>query len=560
MSAAGDPTPGQQRLADCAEGVFDALYRADLDTLLARCGPRAKLRDKVVRRADKLLAKLAGSAEAVQPGEGPLLIAACLTWGRNQAGIATNTTNAVRKFRRYRRFAQLPLEILVRTDRTVPDDDRVISVLARTLCLRTRVSEAVAGQEPELILNMVLPAIVAALGPAHPAEDRLTEVALDVLDRGAELAAAHLLTRRRAGVGDPGLPVLGNADFLIRIAAYRVAIQEQHGQEPAPLAQSVTELSTVLRKAMTTVEDRPNRRSAGEPDVAIALNRYAEHLGAVAGNPAREAVRAVHAVLNHRLGLTEPPHQALADLSDLPAPAAEHPTRRLEAEHLVGWLIAGLFRGAGPEARGPLLNWLDGKHTPDEPRHLPLLVRRLRIAIKILEQVPEAAAPRPAGLSPSRFQALLAQLTARIDPGQLTGRSTVDAHYVPLATLPPLWTDRHPARELVGSHLRIQLGTRPGSEHQAALVAGHGVRAPQQFVHKALVFQEEPCCPEPRPERGDRPREPVPDTEVCPHRPWGEVGRVENYHTLGRSIGCSADAARQQLRRYQGPWPELLWP
>lgn len=136
----------------------------------------------------------------------------------------------------------------------------------------------------------------------------------------------------------------------------------------------------------------------------------------------------------------------------------------------------------------------------------------------------------------------------------------MDAHYVPLAALPPLWTERHPARELVAAHLRIQLGTRPGSEVQAALVAGHGVRAPQQFVYKSLAPQADPCCPDPQPAPGDHPREPVPDTEVCPHRPWGEVGRVETYHTLGHPIDCSADATRQQLRRYQGPWPELLWP
>ncbi len=560
----------QAELEACAEEVFDALNPVDLAALLAEAGSRAALRENVVERAVKVSGKL---ANAVRPDERRLLVAACLSWGRSRAGVAKNTGHAVKKFLRYRRCADVPVGALVRTDRIIPNDERATEVLAVSLRVRTGLSETGAVREPDLILNLVIPAIVAALdaGPGRSPgrEADLVATAHDVFSRGAELAAAHRVARRLARVASTDLPVAGNVDFVVRIAAYRLAVEERLGKrafQPLDvLDQAVDDLLDILRKAMTRPTSRWNRRGSDEPDVVAAIDQYARHLGAACGDEAgRRAVSAVHSVLSYRLGLGDGTREiAVKDVDTLIPPLGHGGSlsNLPEAEHLVGWLIAALFRGAGPDAREPLLDWLEGKSVPDGSKDLPLLVRRLRVAGRMLNTTPRSHAPRPVGLTASRFQALTTRLAAAVDPGDITGHPQHDAHRVILSALPPLWTGRRPVVLLVTAHLRVLLGAKQSAGLQAALVAGSGVRAPMQFTQKTSALPDR-CCPEAAGEvrsAAGEPREPVHYGEVCPHRPWGEVGWVENYGTLGEASGSSTEAARRQLARYGGPWAELLW-
>ncbi len=559
----------RRQLEVAAEEVFAALFPEDHAALLARYGSRSRLRDGAVELADKVAGRFVKTADPVRPPEYALLVAACLTWGRSGAGFAQNIAHATKKFQRYRRFVELPLGILGRTDRLVGDDEQVIGLLAASLRVRTGVTGARPDGEPELILNAVVPAIVAALGRSDPAAGTdLVRTALEVLERAAGLAAEYRVARRPVPVVGTDLPVAGNADFLVWIAAYRVAIEERRGlivTRPLDgLEQAVADLASILRKAMTRPAARWGRRGSDEPDVATAINQYASYLGSAAGNDSvRRRVCGVHSVLNYRLGLDEPSCEIPDDPGDWIAPSTEVAEHLPEVQQLVGWLIATLFQGACKGAQEALLEWLNGKDLTDQQKHLPLLVRRLRVAVNKLDGPLEGRPPRPAGVTPSQLNALSARLAAAVDPDEIHGCERADARRVTLAALPPLWTRRCPAILLLAAHLRVLIGPKNSGHRKAMLVAAHGVRAPVQFVQPSTNPLRVPCCPDAgaagRSAAGGRPREPVHYEEICPHRPWGEIGWVENYYSLGKAANCRPDAARKQLKRYQGPWPELLW-
>lgn len=512
-----------------AEEVFAELFAEDLAELVTRIGSREQLRADVAECARKV----AGAVGDAAPAERRLVVAACFTWGRSESGVARNPRNAAKKFQRYRQYVEVPIGHLVRTDRTVKDD-KAFPLLAASL----RVLDGLADLgEPAFVLNMAVPAIVSALG-----ED--ADAVREVLGRGAELAARHRFSGQRVE-----LPVLGNADFLALIAAYRTAIQERRGRAAADLGGAVTDLAGMLRHAMTRTAGSFLRRGPGEPDIAVAFGQYVTYL---ADRNAAEAARAVHAVLNYHLLLGEPPSDTALAEPDVPvAPGQDVVVLRSEVEQLVGRLVAELFRAAGPETREPLLHWLEGKRVPDEAEDLPVLLRRLRIAIRELDRPREAPAACPAGLRPERFGALVASLAAGVDPDGLFDDHRFDARYVALAALPPLWTDlRHPVIRLVTSKLRAMIGDRASAVVQATVVATHGTRAPMQFVEHTRK-QPAACC-------SVGPRESVPADQVCQHRPWGEIGLVENIWTLGDAVGRTPDAVSRVLTRYQGPWPELL--
>lgn len=582
MRAGGIGEPRRHELGAAADQLFEALYREDLAALVARFDSGARLRDAVVDRAGKVADKLAKTADPVTADEYIRLIAATLTWGRTHAGVHQNTRHATNKFSRYRSFPELPPEVLVRIGRADPgDDDRVIALLARSLRIRKGVTDARPAGEPTLLLNMIIPAIVTALGeapglPPDPAADTaLIDTALGVLERGAQLAATYRAARRLTRGADTTLPVIGNTDFLVRIAAYHLAIKERRGfvaaQPLDELHHAVAELTGILRRSMTRATGRWGWRTPDEPDVATAIDQFAIYLGSSArdATTAGRRVNAVHRVLNHRLHLDDRPDDPpIPDPDGMGRPLPDPREPLSDVEHLISWLVAELFRGAGWDARQPLLAWLSGK--PPKPEDLPLLVRRLRVAIselnkkldKALDQVSTLRPPQPAGVTPGQFEALTARLAAASDPGDINGRTPTNAHCLALAALPPLWTRRQPAIQEIASHLRQRIKADPGEPDKAMLVAAYGVRTPMQFVEHSTKELPVPCCPdEGRPVPGGQPREPVGGAEVCPHRPWGEIGLVENYRSLGVAADFSAEAARKQLKRYQGPWSELLlWP
>jgi hypothetical protein len=85
---------------------------------------------------------------------------------------------------------------------------------------------------------------------------------------------------------------------------------------------------------------------------------------------------------------------------------------------------------------------------------------------------------------------------------------------------------------------------------KANLAASVVVRSPAHQVHRAAdVNRPDTCCETPH---GRKEPEPA---RVCPHRPWSEAGRVEDYTTLTAIADYpSEDATRMHLRRYRGPW------
>ncbi|MGH3980523.1 MAG: hypothetical protein ACRDRZ_16240 [Pseudonocardiaceae bacterium] len=567
MSADADRERRRRELTAAAEELFEALYPEDLAALMAKYGVHSALCDAVVDCAGKVADRVARIADPVRPDEYALLSAACLTWG-NEAGVARNPGHAAKKFLRYHRFAQTfgrhqpttqpPLGILIRADRMYPDDEQLIGLLADSLPVRAGVIDARAAGEPELILNAVIPAIVAALRPGSDGVGSLVGIALAVLERGAGLATHYRVARRPVPVGGTDLPVAGNTDFLVRIAAYRLAVEERLGKVVTldGLQEAVAHLAGVLRKAMTRSAGRFGWHGPDEPDVATAINQYASYLGSAAeGATLQRAVRRVHSVLSYGLDLDDPPREKPVDDLDgrlAPTPDGAEPA---DVEHLVGWLVFALFDGACKETREGLLKWLTGTMPADCPKYLPWLVRRLRVATRVLDKTPDTRSPRPDEVPPSQLDAVHARLVAAVDPGQIRGCTRDDARLVALDALPPLWTRRRAAILQVASHLRPLIGPR-----KALLVATHGVRAPVQYVQPSSKPPPVPCCPDGLVAPGaGRPREPVPAQAICPHRPWGETGWVENYRTVGDAAGYTPEAARRQLERYQGPWPELLW-
>ncbi|MFI0464554.1 hypothetical protein ACH347_10785 [Saccharopolyspora sp. 5N102] len=573
----------RDELVAAAIEVLSTIYASDLHTLADKFGSQSALLDAAVDRAWKVAGKLAKTPAPVNSVECGVLVASCLTWGRWHSGVHGSTGNAVAKFRRYRRFPVLPYDILVRVGRADSDDDRTIALLARTVRVRRLMADVRPVGEPELLLNVVVPAIVEALvetpGQQEVPNTDAVGVVLDVLEHGARLKAEY----RAAGLPTPSagntLPVNGNADFLILLAAYRVAITARRGLLGADplgeLAKAVPELASILNKAMTRPAGSAARRGPDEADAMVAIDQFAVHLGSAGpgGRAAVKRVGAVHRVLNHRLRLDENSDQVpVDDLDQRPSPGGRDLGDRLsDVEQLAAWFIANLFAGAEPAARDPLLAWLRSKHD-EYPKtgSLPVLVRRLRVATDRLtrmaqeepDELATARPPWPQGISPAQFKDLTAELAAAADPSAVDGCTLPGVHRFALAAFPPLWSDRPRVVKALTGKLVAEL--TPGDKEEstakarakAAIIVGHGTRAPMQFVERSTRPQNEPCCPGTG--RNSSPREPVAADEICPHRPWGETGLVENYRSLGAAADIAPDAARRQLERYQGPWAELL--
>ncbi|MEV0697266.1 hypothetical protein AB0I53_05015 [Saccharopolyspora sp. NPDC050389] len=576
----------RDELVAAAVEVLRTIYASDLHALVHKFGSLSALLDTVVERAWKVAAKLEKTAAPVGPDECGVLAAACLTWGRWHSGVHGNTSNAAAKFRRYRRFPVLPYDILVRVGRVdSDDDDRTIALLARTVRIRRLMTDARPVGEPELLLNVVVPAIVEALveipGRQEVSDADATDIVLDVLEHGARLTAEYRVAGLPAPSAGNPLPVAGNADFLVRLAAYRIAIAARRGlvgDDPlGELAKRVPELAGILNKAMTRPAGSAMRRGPDESDVAVAIDQFAVHLGSSGpgGRAAGKRVNAVHRVLNHRLHLDENSDQVpVDDLDQRPSPGApDHGERLSDVEQLAAWFIANLFAGAESAARDPLLAWLRSKQDErPKTRDLLVLVRRLRIATdrlsRLAQEKPDelatAGPPWPQGITQGQFKDLIAQLAAATDPSAVDGCTLTGVHQFALAALNPLWSERAPVVKALTGQLMAKLTPDARNDDtakaraKAAIIVRHGARAPMQFVERSTRPRHEPCCPGTG--RTGSPREPVAADEICPHRQWGETGLVENYSSLGESAGIAPDAARRQLERYQGPWPELLRP
>ena len=230
-----------------------------------------------------------------------------------------------------------------------------------------------------------------------------------------------------------------------------------------------------------------------------------------------------------------------------------------ELDLLVRWLVAGLFERAGPALQATILDWLRAERGPDQQRQLPELVGALRVAVfrlAELEKLPGDAPPRPVGLSGRELAEIVARMTAAVRPVGLSGSRLADTLRVADLALPPLWSRRQAAVKLLAAHRRAAR-LRNDTPDRVMVLARAATRAPVQFFRPDNAAG--PCCDAgDRPGSG-RPGRPASDEALpCPHRPWGEMGLVDNYRTIRDGTGHSAESVRKLLHRYRGPDREWL--
>lgn len=567
MTAAPDGD-GRAELRSVADALLDRLDPADVGELLGRWSSREALLDALAHRAGLAAAALESDREPVPPHRRPLLVLvlACLTFSRKSIGVQQRTDRAVETYRRYNRYPDaLPEELAVVMTHHPEDSDELVPLVA---CVN-RMLDALGAESvtvPPFLLDLVLPAVAMVLdrsdaaggGPATGAA-----AARRVLDRGDELADQYREPGRPSPAAHRALPVLGNADFLLRLAGYRVALDELAGRidtaGPQALEAARATLADTLYRAMTTVVGwRRIRRGTEDPDVLAAFDQYAEELGAVAGTREREGrlVRLAYVMRTRHLRSRRP--AATEDETALPARA--DPVGDVGGlDLLVRWLVAGLFERAGPALQATILDWLRAERGPDQQRQLPELVGALRVAVfrlAELEKLPGDAPPRPVGLSGRELAEIVARMTAAVRPVGLSGSRLADTLRVADLALPPLWSRRRAAVTLLAAHRRAAR-RRDDTPDKVTVLARAAARAPVQFFGPDNAAG--PCC-----DAGDRPgsgrpgRPVVDGALICPHRPWGEMGLVDNYRTIRDGTGYSAESVRKLLSRYRGPDREWL--
>lgn len=206
---------------------------------------------------------------------------------------------------------------------------------------------------------------------------------------------------------------------------------------------------------------------------------------------------------------------------------------------ITSWLFAELYAGTTAAQRRVVTEWLTGLRTPTSQDDLAFLVDRIRRVERRVERCP-ATPPSPLDLPESQ------QVRGVISAAVRNGFS-----------FPPLWTDRGAAVNLAASKLRLEMTRGQATWATAMLVASVVVRALGQEVHRTADPDRPYDC---GCGAGLRTiRTPQSPDEVCPHRPWPERGRVEDYTTLARAARAGDEQLAQlHLKRYQGLWQEWV--
>ena len=565
MTAATGTVDGAE-LRSVAESLLDRLEPDDVGDVVGRqTSSRDALVDALAHRAALARAALHRGGEPVPAARRGLLVLACLTFNRKSGGVQQRTDRAVEAYRRYSRYPRTSPEDLAMVMARHPNEfDELVPLLERVNQLRDAL-DAAGATDPPFVLDVVLPAVAMALertGAATGADDG-PAAARRVLDRGAELADRHRGCGPPAPATHLGLPVLGNVDFLLRMAGYRVALDELAGGTATAgrpeLEATARALADSMYRAMTTVVGRlRRRRGTGDPDVLAAFDQYAEDLGAVGGTRKHEGrlVRLAYVLRTRHLRSRRP-----ADTDpESGLPSSPDPTPELdELDLLVRSLVAGLFERAAPALHDTILEWLRAEREPDRPHRLPELVSALRVAIARLaelERQPGHSPPSIIGLSGRELTGIVERMSAAVQRSGLSGSRQADTLRVADLALPPLWTRRRPAVRLLAGHRRS--GRHRGDDPDRVLVlARAAVRAPVQFFKPDNAA--DPCCDtDDRPGGDVRSRPAVDGARACPHRPWGELGLLDNYRTIRADTDYSAEAVRKLLSRYRGPDREWL--
>jgi hypothetical protein len=283
-------------------------------------------------------------------------------------------------------------------------------------------------------------------------------------------------------------------------------------------------------------------RGGAEPDVLRGFRSFAHFLGA-------DAAEQVFVQLTPDLFATAAPpsREVPVEHGDTAFVLPDHDDaedQAVETDDLTHRVVSELRRHTTMSEQTVLLDWITGARAPDRQDGLAFLVDRVRRVDR------ELRLPRPAPQGQERLanDVLVRAVRARVADAVKLG---LGGGTLAQALLPPLWTNRSAVVRFVASKLRMNLGRGTTVRAKATLVASVVVRAPAQQVHRANDPKRSDTCSCLVNGTRDAP-DPV---VVCPHRPWPEGGRVEDYTTLTRSAEFTTESAtRQQLRRYQGPW------
>ncbi|PRY34265.1 hypothetical protein [Umezawaea tangerina] len=527
------------RLRAAASQVADDLPPDLVDRLITKYGTTAALAEEMTALGRRVWAHLDRRGRTVPPDTYPQFAVALLSVRGRLAGVQQNLANVADVYTRLLAFGDVPVGVAIATRLLKDKDEHLVGPMI--VAARTEREVRARRQQPPMFIGMVTAAVVAVGG--RDADD-LTADVVAVLDRGDILAARHRAGLKVAPGPDAGYPVLGNADVVGQIAAYRVAIAEMGGVAASEqvVAAHGAQLATSLRRAMTTT------LGGAEPDVLKGLLEFARFLG---GPEAGESTEKIFGKLHPEFlspmefgGRYEVPveHDSPALTGAVGGTADE---LLLHADHVARWVLVELFAGTRAPEQEVLTAWLTGCRPPDAQEGMAFLVDRVRRVDRRLRG--------PAGELPELVERAGTAAAFAVVRSNVRDALTLDLDGALLtrSIFPPLWTQRDGAVRLVASKLRLAIGRGVVNSAKASLVAAVVVRAPAQQVRRAVDLDRPETC-----SCDDGPR---PVEEVCPHRPWGEAGRVEDYTTLTRFSGFSTESTtRMHVKRYDGPWREWM--
>lgn len=516
----------EDELRESAWLVLDHLPADTTAELLSRYGTAEELVREMLERGRQVGHRLARAGRVLPVEDHPLFAVALLSVKRGSEGVQEKPLRVVKTFDRLKSFGDIPLDVAVRT-RLLRDEDLVPSLAATSRLVRCTRSDVV----PELITTMVAAAVVTRRGP-----DSTPDVVASVLARGAELAGRRPHHGHESGVDDR-FPTMGNPDFAFLIAGCRAALDELDGTpaSDSPVASHTAEMSRAFQEASAA------RRRGDEADALRGLGALARFLG-------DGTTEKIVGHLRSDLFATKAPRPRGNEIPVEHDNSAfnqvdgdDASTLTLAVDEITERVLVDLCWGTKPAQRDALARWLSGAHPADSQDNLILCLGQLRQVDRGLRlERPAEPAPR----HPALARAVRSRVADALRLG-LTGGTLLQA------VLPPLWTNRNAAVLFVASKLRAEFRQRGHKwTAKANLAASVVVRAPAQQVHRA-ADQDRPdvCCETPHGRKAPEP------ARVCPHRPWSEGGRVEDYTTLTAIADYpSEDATRMHLRRYRGPW------
>lgn len=581
------PTGDLPELPEAVEYLLDALELDDLGELVEKLHSRAAVADAILVSARAVIARLAGADEPVQNDELVRLAGAMIS---KTSGVQRNVTNAVRRFQRFRAHPDIPPEILARIGFRHED---LLPLVDATI----RVDRRLRAAWPETDTLFATPVITTVLRAGRSPEE-----AAGVVPSVLLAADRHVHAHLNAGRPMPGANelvggVIGNADFLLQVAALRTALDEHLHPDAAAdpggaVEDHLKQLTSLVERAMRRPPWRArSSHDSGEPDAVNAFERIAAYLGAAAdaassadgaaragsdrGGPSGSgrsadsaaAVRRVYAELTpwvRRLRMRPPPARQVAlddrDTGTTGAgPTVEN--EMADLDHRLTWLIAALFRRVDTADHPVLLGWLHGSRPVDSQDDMWLLVECVRTVAHTMKRVPAEPAPVPVGLPNHTYRRLVDHLSRTVAPGGV-------AEPLAAAVLPPLWSRRHLVIGLVVSHLAtIHFGDDARGLSQALAFTAAVVGGPVQYFSRNTATPAHGCRRRLDDGSGcdhwdgdSRVGEPDP-AEICRDRLWHEPGLVDSYQTAFVAARArSAESVRRQLARYSGPGAWMVHP